>query len=150
MKYLAVILALIIGTPSIAHAGELDGKGLICKSLDAPNDPMRGKQFLFRNSKVQSYGLNPFSNLLGKSVPDITIGDEGSYSPSPSTVTWHSETFSKTSVDRKSLVLLIEEDFAGRYRRILFQCRISNKQGINAHMKNLQRSIKSSMKKNKL
>jgi len=86
MKHLAVILALIIGTPSIAYAGELDGKGLICKFLFAPNDPMKGKRFLFRNSKVKSYSINPFSDLLGKSVPDISIGDEGHYSPSPSTV----------------------------------------------------------------
>ena len=37
MKHLAVILALIIGTPSIADAGELDGIYLKCPSIQPPN-----------------------------------------------------------------------------------------------------------------
>jgi hypothetical protein len=36
MKHLAVILSLIIGTPSIADAGELDGTYLKCPTIKTP------------------------------------------------------------------------------------------------------------------
>ena len=51
MKYLAVILALIIGTPSIAYAGELDGKGLICKP-DKPKKKFDVSIYYFENGEV--------------------------------------------------------------------------------------------------
>ena len=67
MKYLAVILALIIGTPSIAYAGELDGKALACtydkqKSINNKGTG-ENKYITFKNGQIYHHFLSTLTPI---------------------------------------------------------------------------------------
>ena len=120
IKYLAVILALIIGTPSIAYAGELDGKALWCPNVDTG--------FVFAGRQVTEYVVVGYS---------INTNDRGRYFFSgTSTVSWSTSLSGIRNLNRETLELTAHG-----------QCELSSKQEIIVKLKAI---IALAKKKNKL
>ena len=59
MKCFAIILTLIIVTPTITYAGELDGNGLICDNVRKPDGS--NSHFTFYSDKVIYWSLGSVS-----------------------------------------------------------------------------------------
>jgi len=122
MKKVLLALALIIGTSSITHAGELDGKALWCPIVDTG--------LVFAGGEVTTYSVTGYA---------ITNDGEGSYYlEGASKVKW----FSKR-VDGGILYLNRET----LQTNVHGQCFISSKQKI---MMRLKAVIAKAKKKNKI
>ena len=121
MKKVLLALALIIGTSSIADAGELDGKAVWC--------PMHSKGLVFAGGEVTTYYVTGYA---------ITNDKEGSYFlRGTSEVKWSSTSYGgPVYLNRETLKT-----------RAYGQCEISSKQIIMLILKTI---ISNAKKKNKI
>jgi len=147
MKHLLIIFSLLAFiTP--AHAGELDGKGLICKP-DKPKKKFDVSIYYFENGEVTNI-LAP--NRIRKS--GVLTRKMGVYSARNFEITWWSmdldnkEIVATYKVDRQTLKMKSIWKLFGTTN---YTCRVAeNKRAIGKYLKQRIRRIQSEKKKNKL
>ena len=147
MKHLAVILALIIGTPSIAHAGELDGKALICKE-DGEKDKYHYTVHGFADGKVKSFS-SPKKKDWRKRGFVMRRGTR-SYYVKPFEITWtdflNKDPLIYYRVNRKTLRLT----YKSTYNNVTASCKVSSHEDVPAFFDKNIRNMEAEMKKNKI
>jgi hypothetical protein len=149
MKYLAVILALIIGTPSIANAGELDGKALICKE-DGEKDKYRYSVYAFRDGKVKTFSAPKKKDWRKRGFVMRRVTP--SYRVEPFEITWAETTYKDNkayyTVNRRTLQLSYKNYYFKR--EFTSACKVSSHKDVPAFFDKNIRNMESEMKKNKL
>lgn len=85
MKYLALTLALIIGSPSIVNADELNGRALICKK-DGEEDKYNYRVYAFDDGKVRFFSAPKKRDWKERGL--FFSKNSPTYKITPSKITW--------------------------------------------------------------
>ena len=148
MKYLAVILALIIGTPSIADAGELDGKPIECKKGE---DKRYFQFYSFENNTV----FRPFIHPVDPR--SISREEMSRYYVDPSIISWHEKLPHRPTSFRLSRETLVLDTHSEMKKSLgipdyaySLQCKLTNKRNIQQYFERKFQNTRERMKKNKL
>jgi hypothetical protein len=143
MKIILISLVIFFTICSKSWAGELDGKGLICK-FAGPNNTTKAtldgygetRYYAFHLSQAIRYSLNIFKTL-------IKVKNLGDYWPYDTEIA-----FQNIVINRKTLIHTFYNNYPaeGYDLEIFYQCEVSNKKEI---LSILNKIIKKSLEQNK-